>query len=557
MSLPLRLPLALLLLLALPLRLPGATAATAPPEATFVIVGAGTAGSVLAGRLCTRLPTARIVLLERAPPRPPLAELLVRSPRTSLLTWQWPMVSERIQPNPDHGLQNRTALFFTGNTLGGSSATNGMQWTVPPLHSLAHWNISGFRGRTARHLFRRAASKLTVDIPPRPLRQQYASDYVNAAQRIGFKRTTASITSVASKSISQNRLVASRNGQRVDSYVAYVAPVLHTRCKSRLILIQNALVHRIVLQRVRGRLTATAVQFHGADGELQTVRATEEVLVTSGPIGSPKLLQLSGIGPRDVLQRAGIPLTLDLPVGARTHARSMVFVRAWYNGTNAVPIEPSNDARRWNSSFEVAKWAHGKKSLFGIAPSCCIGQLGSAGYFTASMTGVPGFGLGNKALYSACLPSSTSFGSLNVTRGDKPMNPPALHLNLLGEKTDVAPLWRCMRRMNAIHAEMRRDGFPMVLEFEKFPNAAALKRLPIFAPHFVGGCAVDAVVTSELKVRGVDSLRVIDASVFKSLPVSAGPMASTYALAELYANKLTKTYSKYRKGKSVAENDHV
>ena len=99
----------------------------------FVIVGGGTAGCVLAARLCENLPEASVVLLERGGPRTEEQELLVRAPRLFGSAWNDPQLTEGWQSQPNPGFGGRTIQQLTGNTLGGSSTINGVQWTKPAL----------------------------------------------------------------------------------------------------------------------------------------------------------------------------------------------------------------------------------------------------------------------------------------------------------------------------------------------------------------------------------------------------------------------------------------
>lgn len=121
------------------------TAAGAAPSADFVVVGGGTAGCVVAARICRDLPDASIVLLERGKPRSREENLRVRSPLLYQDAWNDPNLTEAWQTEPNAGLNGGTLRQLTGNTLGGSSAINGAQWTKPPLATFDSdtWGFSG------------------------------------------------------------------------------------------------------------------------------------------------------------------------------------------------------------------------------------------------------------------------------------------------------------------------------------------------------------------------------------------------------------------------------
>lgn len=134
---------------------PGRTAADAPsttPAADYVIVGGGTAGCVLAARLCAALPRATVTLLERGAPRNGAEEALVGQMRQAGETWMDPRLTEAFASAPIEGLQGRELEILTGATLGGSSAINAGQWTTPGLEEVAGW---GFPGAMHTCYFRR------------------------------------------------------------------------------------------------------------------------------------------------------------------------------------------------------------------------------------------------------------------------------------------------------------------------------------------------------------------------------------------------------------------
>ena len=119
--------------------------AGAPDAADFVVIGGGTAGCVVAARLCEALPQASVALLERGPPRNESQELLVRSPRLAGFALEDPDIAQTIVSDPNPGLGGRTVTQATGATLGGSSSINVGQWTKPPLATFdkEQWAFAG------------------------------------------------------------------------------------------------------------------------------------------------------------------------------------------------------------------------------------------------------------------------------------------------------------------------------------------------------------------------------------------------------------------------------
>lgn len=143
--------------------------ATSFASPDFIIVGGGTAGCVIAARLCDALPSAKIVLLERGLERNEEADFLVRAPRNTIASSVSPLLSELFESNPDPGLLSRKNFVATGNTLGGSSSINGMQWSIPIGDAVDRFGILGLSTKVAQTFYRRAYSKVGFAPQPRSL----------------------------------------------------------------------------------------------------------------------------------------------------------------------------------------------------------------------------------------------------------------------------------------------------------------------------------------------------------------------------------------------------
>lgn len=134
---------------------------TNPDEADYVIVGGGTAGCVLAARLCAALPHRTFTLLERGAPRPAASELRVRAMRHAFTAWKDPALTQTWLSQPNPGLGGREVNVLTGQTLGGSSAIAGGQWMKPPLSTFdsAAWEFDGAPCAAHAHALRLPGSR--------------------------------------------------------------------------------------------------------------------------------------------------------------------------------------------------------------------------------------------------------------------------------------------------------------------------------------------------------------------------------------------------------------
>lgn len=524
------LPLLILLLLPLP--------SNSHPSPDFLILGAGTAGCPLAARLCTLLPNAQITLLERSPARPKRLNLLIKSPRQALPLWLNPSVSSIFPSLPDPSTNNRSHLIVTGNTLGGSSAINGMQWTVPSPNSIHRWRIRGLNASSAHLFYHRAYRKVHFRPQPPHLRPIYTDAYLRAARRAGFRvRFTPFDNPLSHRQIWTQAAAIDTRGRRVDACTAYLEPVRH-RCPN-LRVAQGVTVTKILLSEgdKAGVRRARGVEYVDGEGRRAAMSARKEIFLTAGPYESPKLLMLSGIGPRSHLQRMGIPLKVDLGVGQRTQARGFGMVMSKYRG---VPLAPVNNRTAVAKGADMREWMSGKGGVWGKSAFMTLGVVGNGGYAMSALAlwdellNVPG-------VWSICVGNAGGYGQLRL-KDAHPSSMPEVKLNVLGGKGDTERLKRCVSEMMAVHEKLGDILGAEVVEPKVAVNDEYLRRTVNHAYHFVGGCRVGGVVRSNLKVKRVSGLRVVDSSVFKRLPTSAGPMASTYMLAEFVADKLGRMY---------------
>lgn len=502
-------------------------------SADYVIVGAGTAGCALAARLCTYRPASTVLLLERAPPRDEETEFLVRSPRQMWNAWNSEKVVEFIETLPGRGINNRALRVYTGNTLGGSSAMNAMQWVLPINKTVESWGIQGLTTQSSREYYRRAFEKIGFKAQTGQLRHKYAGAYIRAATRAGFPRNDNPFDVRSGRDIFENRLAVDDKGRRVDSCTAYLTPVIDGACKRNLRLVQDATVTRILFKGKK----ATGVEYvKSSDKSLRnrkTASASREVLISAGPFGSPKLLQLSGIGGRNTLRDAGVTQRVSLPVGEYTQARPFVAIDSEY----ITPLEPSNNSTLLNSPSSRTKWETGGGGVLGISSFLANGRdrrdsylTGTGSFFDANVD--------KKIISSSCNGNVRSRGFLRI-RNANPFTTPLVQLSLFAKQWDFDATQRCLNRLREVH-----NSFPRIFGLQWLaPPGGVITEGYIrgnggWAGHYVAGCAVGMVLDSELRVMGMRGLRVIDASALNRIPVSAGPMASTYMLAEYMAERI-------------------
>lgn len=383
----------------------GPASAADPPD--FIIVGAGTSGCTLAARLCTALPHARLLLLERGRsrtrPQPQRkgkpaaaavsrAELHVRAARLVFDSWVDPDLSSLFLTR----WAGRALPVISGHTLGGSSAINAAQFTMPPNGTFSSWGVSKLSDARAHFLLRdrvlprirpTAVSDPVADLWLDAMSGHDGRDYHDNEQRgriststsSAIKRISNPLDAWTDQSAAFVSLAAFDSaGRRRDACTAYQP---QHACGDRLTLLSSARVDRILFEtadakdgsashgrgpngpRSSGKLSARGVRvtfmddvprggdFTDSNKEQLYTRGTHvdfharrEVILCAGPYESARLLQLSGIGPRRVLRDAGVaPVLLTLPVGRYAQARAACGVQSTY-GLSAGVSYLANDA---------------------------------------------------------------------------------------------------------------------------------------------------------------------------------------------------------------------
>eukprot|EP00892_Ulva_mutabilis_P012581 jgi/Ulvmu1/9696/UM055_0034.1 len=519
-------------------------------EIDYVIVGGGTAGCVMAARLCTRLPDAQIVLLERGQERNQTEEELVRAMRRTFDSWLNPNLAEVWLSTPNPGLGGRPEPIITGRTLGGTSAINAGQWTTPALKDVAAWGFDGLDADAAKKLYERAADILQVRQPPNGLRHEYFDPWLEAAKKQDFEdKSPLELKQDQEKdNVDTNAVTALGNGRRRDSCTAYLTQAVRNRCRGNLQLRQAAVATEVVVQD--GVAVAVRYRQYNADGTAftnATLRARREVISCAGPYGSPNLLQLSGIGPDAFLSRAGVPQVVDLPVGASVQGRPVGRIVDVYT---SVPLAPENNPHLVFSDRARRTFNSGIGGVLGVTITAINGVLIEEQGLIAGSTATPSDVIGQPLFLLTCLLNPTTRGTLRLAAdaATDPLAPPDVNLNLLGTAGETADMQRCLTRLGRVNDEVREKGELGLVSVDPGPagiDQGYLERTTTNSYHFVGGCAAGTVVDGRFRVRSVRGLRVVDASVIPEIPRYAGIMASVYALAEHAAGLVVVDHGRY------------
>lgn len=517
----------------------------------YVVVGAGSAGCLLAARLSEQ-PGVTVCVLEAGPSdRSPYLHIpagYIKNLFDPGLTWQFQT------ENGDHtaGRQQSTTQ---GRVLGGSSAINGLVYNRGQRADYDSWAQAGLRGwdyasvlpyfrRTERRIggddiYRGRSGELTVTNSAwdSPLCRAFVAGAVslglpvnpdyNGARQFGVGAFQYTISG-------RRRMSAAR---------AFLHPA---KRRSNLAIQTGAQASRVLFAGRR----ATGVRFQQG-GRTLDVTARREVIVAAGAVNTPKLLQISGVGPAWLLQSLGIPVVHELP-GVGENLRDHYSIRLSARVKDAVTINDLSRGLRF--AREVARWATGQPSILSLSPvlmhAFCKSEAGLAdsdlqmsfvpGSLRAGFVGmldtVPGMSCGG---YQQRPESSGYVRARSATASDAP----AIQPNYLATQKDCRAILEVMRQARAL---LQTAALAPFYDGETFPGPSLTRddELLDFARqngstvyHLVGSARMGpdtdlmAVVDGELRVHGIDALRVVDASVMPSLP-SGNTNAPTLMIAE-------------------------
>lgn len=519
----------------------------------YIIVGAGSAGCVLANRL-TEDPRVNVLVIEYGGSD---RNIIIQMPSAFSMPMNTKKFNWHYETEPEPHLDGRRLHCPRGKVLGGSSSINGLVYIRGHAYDFDEWESLGAKNwgyRNCLPYFRKAENykfggddyrgsegPLSTNNGNNMQNPLYGA-WVEAGAQAGYIKTDDTNGYMQEGFGAMHMTV--KNGVRWSTANAYLRPAM---TRPNLTVVTNAMTRKLVLAGKR----VVGVEYEQG-GEIHTVRCTREVLISSGPIGSPHLLQRSGIGPAEVLRKAGIEVKHDLPgVGENLQDHAEIYIQFQCKEPVSLNSKMGLFSKaliglRWllfkdglgaSNHFEAGGFIRSEKGL--RWPDIQFHFLPAAMRYDGDK---PFKGHGFMVLTGPNKPKSR--GYVRVRSAD-PYEHPEIRFNYLEREEDREGFRRCVRLTREIIGQPAMDSFRGE-ELAPGPNVNTDEEIDAFVRanmestmHPCGSCRMGedslAVVDSELRVHGLQGVRVIDSSVFPTEP-NGNLNAPTIMLAERAAD---------------------
>lgn len=519
---------------------------TLPEKCDYLIVGSGAAGAIVAARLSENL-DASVILLEAGGKN---NSLLLRVPGLGFAAANHPKYNWGFEAEPSPAMDNRKLIWLQGRVLGGSSSINGMIYTRGHSREYDIWRQMGCEGWGSNDVlpyFKRLESfedsnsrELGKEGPVRIRKAkpdlEICDAFLQAARDEGYP-ILSDMNSDVTEGFGFYDINAG-TGRRMSAATSYLEPISKRR---NLMVIPHAQVVKILIENN----SANGVEFFWK-GKFRQLFAGKEVVLSSGAIKTPQLLMLSGIGPENELEKFGIKVKLNSPKVGKT-LQNHVCYRPQY--LCSAPISSSKHLQPLNILKAGIKYVFDKSGPLAETYAVAGGFLktdktlevpdaqvvllsalgptktGGAGYKMRDL--LPdehGFGL---TVYQG---SPRSRGSVTL-RSPDPFDQPLITSGYFSDPYDMEVLKTAVKKMRKM---MKQPAISQFIKKELAPGEdiedeksleKEIRRNGATAYHQCASCAMgpedDSVLNEKLQVRGIDKLRIADASVMPRIPNAA------------------------------------
>jgi choline dehydrogenase len=519
----------------------------------YIIVGAGSAGCVLANRL-SEDSSNKVLLLETGGSD---KSIFIKMPTALSIPMNTDKYAWQFHTQPEPYLDNREMHCPRGKVLGGSSSINGMVYVRGHAKDFDEWQQHGANGwdyQSCLPYFQKAESFYLGENAYRggkgPLGVNNGNEMQNPLYTTFIKAgVEAGYASTDDYNASQQEgfgpmHMTVKNGVRSSASREYLDPV---KSRSNLTVITGALAQKVILDGKK----ATGIEYK-VNGNVQTAHAAKEVVLSAGPIGSPHLLQLSGIGDKDILEKAGVEVKHHLPGVGQNLQDHLEF---YFQYKCKQPITLNGKLGLISKGLIGAKWLFTRKGLGATNHfESCAFIRSKPGvewpdiqyhFLPAAMRydGRSAFaGHGFQVHVGHNKPKSR--GSVTIQSAN-PEQPPQILFNYLQHKDDIEGFRACVRLTRDIIEQSAFDDYRNE-EIQPGKHIQTDEEIDAFvrqavesAYHPSCSCKMGeddmAVVNSNTQVHGIEGLRVVDSSIFPTVP-NGNLNAPTIMVAEKAAD---------------------
>jgi len=530
-------------------------------ESDYIVVGGGSGGCVLAARL-SEDPATQVVLLEAGGANDRLLNRVPTGAAVHIVNRN--ACNWAFSTTPQPGLNGRMGYQPRGRGLGGSSAINAMVYLRGQREDYDDWaaeGASGWAWKDVLPYFLRAennergvsgwhGSGGPLNVADLRSPHPFAERFIEAAMQAGLPRNDD--FAGATQEGAGFYQVTQKNGERWSVARAYLDPV---RGRANLRVETGAFATRIVFEGTR----AVGVEFE-RDGRRQIVRARREVLLAAGALQTPQLLMVSGVGPGPSLQGLGITVLADLPVGLNLQDHLDVVINRRVDNTDLLGLSPTGVVKLLRA---IGRWRRERRGVL-------TSNFAEAGAFARTLPELTRpdvqlhfvigmvdnhnrtYHYGHGMSCHSCALRPKSRGMLHLASPDA-RDAPLIDPGFLSAPEDLETMVRAFKLVRRIFAQpafapfggadpSRELYFSEVRSDDEIRAAIRARADTIYHP--VGTCRMGsdarAVVDAQLRVRGLQALRVVDASVMPTL-ISGNTNAPVVMIAEKAADLIRGT----------------